>query len=701
MTPVVQVYNQMRWFILTFYLGSLGLFASEPSKAALQLFQKIQGADSVQVNDELAISSFCGPEKRKLIRSRWEERISWLKGSDFELSPILEKIDGELAVVLLGARSEASPDAASVMALGLVKKGEEWKVTPLEGSFDNAGLGFGRAMRDRIKALEQWMVSEKISAAAKLRQEEQERFRKSMEGLVGLDKLKLEDPEDALVEFLKAAHAGETEQLLVWQGILERDQLPERDWDRDIRATRKGMGNQDFRSAWRVLKSNKVMKVIVEGHGDEEDANYLASFLSTFRTDPRNDTLNPVRFQMFMTDRGWRIRLPPYLAYDEESVAIHREAFDEQFEWEDRNSAREMGYVFEAENEAIRTAEPKEMLEGVMADLKAGDVHTFLQRHYREEERFDDEEGEDDEEAEEDELELDNEKIDERRMERYREALTWWGSALGKKETVKVHLHKTYREGDLALGVFEVGTDESGWKPHYLNIWMAKEDDGWMLLPGVVIPLEHSIAPTLTEAQGKISEIYAADRAKVVKDFVAGVLKTFGIDDPTGAAIDEAGGRKIVEAWNEVALNGSVNDLILKSAVRAIPEDPEKFMRNIGYLRSSAAASDKPDRFLASMVAGRYRAFSMMVNARPEIEPSFPLVLVVPTKDGYRVLTDIELPLETNKGWSILNDDRIKALQAKLSEEDLASIVKLREWHQKVARPAWEQWNLEQDSKAE
>ena len=691
----------MRWFILSFFLSTLGLSGASPSDVALGILGDLQKVETVsELTEKLAISVFCGPEKRKIITQRWRSRAASFKGGEVKILPLGEKVDGEIAAVLLGVYSKSNPDEASVLALGLVLKGEVWKVAPVEGSFDNTGLGFSAEIKARVKTLEDWMILEKAETQARVIDEERARFNKSLEGSVDAELLKLEDPEDIISEFLKAAHAGELNKLLVWQGVLERDELPERNWKRDIRATRRGMTTVDPKSAWRTLRSNKVMKVVVEGSGDEEEGSYLLSLLSSFETNPRNQDLNPVRIDLLMTKGGWRIKLPPFLSYDGEGRDEHRKAFNESFDWGDRSSAKQMGYVFEVENEATRTESPKEMIDGVLADLAAGNVDSFLKRLYREEENFEEEE-----EPEEGEEELPAVKlnggdrdIDDRRMERYREAIDWWGKVLGKNETRKGVVRKFYEEGDLALFVIEVGTDASGWKPIYQPLWMAKGDEGWMVLPGVTEPLNHSIAPELKKVREEMSKTFRADLDEFEKAFIVEIIKSFGVDDPEGSAIDEEGGLKLLKEWGKVAREGRVLDLVEKSAVRAVPEKPEEFMRDLGFLRA-VAASPNPNKVLGSMAVGRFRAYSMMMDVGGDVVSSYPLVIVVPTKDGHRVLTDIELPLETNKGLRIMNDARVKNLKKTLAEADLKAIEELRAWHQKVAKPVWEKEALESAEK--
>jgi hypothetical protein len=106
-----------------------------------------------------------------------------------------------------------------------------------------------------------------------------------------------------------------------------------------------------------------------------------------------------------------------------------------------------------------------------------------------------------------------------------------------------------------------------------------------------------------------------------------------------------------------------------------------------------------PDQIIGSKAVGRFRGVSMMIDHGGGVDRACPLVLVVPTKTGHCVLVDVELPLETNKGIRLLNDERLEGLAKEVSKEDLAAIEELREWHQKVSRPVWGRWKSEQGDK--
>lgn len=687
----------MRWIVFTYLLGISGLLAGAPSEVALQLLRDLgEKEDQAKVLEKLAISPFCGPEKRGMIDDFWKSKASWAKAGNYAFSAVGEQVDDDLAAVLIGAKSPNGPDSVAIVSLGMVRRDGDWMVAPVAGTFENTGLGFGAELKARVRKLEDWMALERIGGVDKLKAEELERFRKEMDGVIPEDVLKLEDPEDVLNHFVKCAEEGNADALLVWQGILERDQLPDRNWDRCIRITRKGIKNEDARSVWRLLTSKKVMKVIVEGQGDTEEADYLLSFLSSYDTAPSSNNLNPVRFNMTMTKKGWRIHLPAFFEYADEDDRVFRTARNRDFDWEDRRGAREMGYVFEAENEKLRSPDPESLLTALIGDLGKEGLVPFLQRHYREVERVEDEEADDDDEAEENILPLGgnggNDEIDDRRMGRYEEAVKWWGGTLKNQKTLTATVAKLYKDEKLALGILSLDNGAGGWEPTYQTVWMAKEEDGWMILPGLKTPMLNSIQPALVEVQKKFADQFLKDKKIMEEKFLADVLKVVVLDGGEGKAASSEEAVALAKEWRTLAGKGGMLELLEKSAVRKLPENPVEFLKDVVAVRNGAKTATVPDQIIGSKVEARFHGVSMMVDDRNGVERACPLLIVTPTKNGFRVLVDVELPLETNKGVKLLNSARMDDLKKEMNEEDFAAIEKLRNWHQEISRPVWEKW---------
>ncbi|MGB0145198.1 MAG: hypothetical protein ACPGAP_10545, partial [Akkermansiaceae bacterium] len=316
----------MRWFVLFLVFASLRIQGREAGEAALSLMQNLRNPEErSKIVDRLGISRFCGPRKKESIIEHWKNRISWAEEGKFTFALIEEKVDGELAGALIAATTPNSPDLSSVISLALIRSDDEWKVAPIEGSFDNTGLGFGADTRDRAREIELWMGRQQIGAAARLQSEELRKFMKSMDGAVSEQDLRGHNADQVLESFIQAAEEGNSDALVVWQGYFERDEFPDVDWRQNLRVTRLGVEGKDRQKVWRLLTSNKVMKVVLNDEDQDEDgeASILVGFLSPYETGTMNDSLNPVRFPLKKTKSGWRVGLPVFFSLaDEESRAF-------------------------------------------------------------------------------------------------------------------------------------------------------------------------------------------------------------------------------------------------------------------------------------------------------------------------------------------------------------------------------------------
>ena len=117
-------------------------------------------------------------------------------------------------------------------------------------------------MLARAESLQRWVMKEKVGQLVKLRKSEQERFRESLEGAIAEDILSQQDSEQVLLEFLDAVYSGDVKKVLVWQGVLERDELLEWDWEQNVAATHLGMATTREKSAWQLLRSKSVLKAV-------------------------------------------------------------------------------------------------------------------------------------------------------------------------------------------------------------------------------------------------------------------------------------------------------------------------------------------------------------------------------------------------------------------------------------------------------
>lgn len=700
----------MRWFVLSLVICFLPLMGEEPGGVALAVMQDLRKSDEQsKIVDRLGISRFCGPRKRESIEEHWQARASWAEDGKFSFQLLDEKIDDDLAAVLIGAATPNSPDLSTVIPLALVKTGGKWKVAPVEGSFENAGLGFGAEVRARAGALEYWLSGEQVVATVRLQRAEMEKFKKAMEGAVPEEDLRGFGARKVLESFIKAAEEGNTEAMIVWQGYFERDEFPNLNWEQHLRATRLGVNGEDRQNVWRLLTSKQVLKVVLddEDRNSDGEANLLVGFLSPFETGTMNDNLNPVRFPMKKTMAGWRVGLPVFFSLADEDSRAFRNARNQDFNWEDRTGVRRIFRAFEERYEKIREKEAGSVIEGLLKDAAAGDLTTFLRRHYRYVEEKKEDQEEEGAEAEDDGEPLLQQRIiggrgrnepDEKRQSLYLEVIKWWSELHHDRRATEGELSGLFVEGKIALAILSLPPSSDTWKPVYQRVWLGWRQDGWMILPGRERPMLATYPAEEKEAIHRLAERYETELERITEEFLQNVLKEVTIDAGKGEAAHAELATKLVTDWRRVARNGGMLPLLKMSAVRERPEKAKDLLRDVGYLRKGAASAHEPDQVLGSQASGRFRAVSLASVVANGKEMQCPLFFVVPVEGGFRVLVDVELPLEVNRGISLLNEDRMDALSEALSKEDFAAITDLREWHQKTARPIWEKWNREREA---
>lgn len=690
----------MRWISVLFFLGLLPLSGGEPTKAVLSILEKLKSTKQQPgVPGEIGISGFAGPKTRSLLNEAWNQRADWIRGEKVEFFEGFEKIDGELSAVLVGARSADDPEEAEMMGFALRLEDGVWSVGPVEGSFNSMGLGFDKSLRTRVGELERWMAVERVTAADRLKKEALKRFKERMAKLVDPELLKSASPRKVMENFLAAARAGRTEELLVWQGVLERGDHDEIPWEEMISMTRKGMKNQDARNVWRLLNRPGVMQVLLDGEEDESEKSMLVSFLAGFSTGRDSKKLRPVIFRVRKNPEGWRVSLPSYFAKADEDQWDHWRAHQREVHFRDEVNTERMASVYEEEHAPRRAVNPAELLDRVARDLFDGTMEKSLPYLFRdppEENKEAEEDPEDEEVADPKDVLIDEDDLDPEveKVKRYREFAVWWAKTSGNLKGIKVGAKKVYQSGDLALGVLEILPKNGGWMPEYHSIWMSKDGGGWLILPGLKRPLSGLLPEDLEDDRAKLSADISRDREQLEKEFLESLFKRVSaLNDSENEAPSEEVALKITREWRNLVVGGNIPEILSRSAVRKMPESPLSILKNLTFLVKGAAVAEVPDRVLGNHVEGRMRGISLMVDGGRGISMDCPLMVVVPTEQGPRVLIDTELYLATNKGKKMRNDNEMARLKEKIPKEDFESLGKLLDWHEKTARPQWDKWN--------
>ena len=135
-----------------------------------------------------------------------------------------------------------------------------------------------------------------------------------------------------------------------------------------------------------------------------------------------------------------------------------------------------------------------------------------------------------------------------------------------------------------------------------------------MILPGAIAPMSNSIAPALMEIQQKFAQQFAKDRETMEAEYLEDVLRVVGIDDQAGKAASEEVAIALVKEWRSIAGKGGMLELLKKSAVRKLPENPGKFLQEVGFVITGAINAKVPDELIGNKVVARFHGVSMMID---------------------------------------------------------------------------------------
>ena len=160
----------VRILCLLIAASSCSLFAAEsnPGKAAIAYLEQVRdGKLNLDPGKATAISPHILEKKRLSIASRLKRLENDLGKGKLELGR--EKVEGDLAAVLIWKADGFDPSQMQVIPVGMVKRDGRWLATPVPASFENCGISYVADTRKRIEALESWMLRGQVEDLFQLR----------------------------------------------------------------------------------------------------------------------------------------------------------------------------------------------------------------------------------------------------------------------------------------------------------------------------------------------------------------------------------------------------------------------------------------------------------------------------------------------------------------------------------------------------
>lgn len=668
----------MKGAVLFFATTILGLSAG-PKEAVMQILEKAREGEIVSGKlDALGMSPHVGTRKKSVITQQWKDLRDWLESEKAEIEFADLKEDGDLAAVIVNARSRKNgPDAARAYSFGLKKEGEDWKVTPVAGSFMNAGLGFDQVVADRARKLEQWMSARQARVLMEFRRAELARYQRELANKVEGKVLEEATATEAFDHFRKAIADGDADRVLIWMGLLERMVEDGRDWTRLSAAVRKGLEGEDQLKVWRLMLDEEVIRLKVSENLAEDDASFLMGYMAPYTTGASREQNRVIRFHLENTPVGWRVILPAFFEYANADSSQHYNAHNQSSDWEDRQQARALGEIFEKQNKARFAKSPGELLKMITVDLNKGDYPNFIRFFLRPESDPENEGGDNRGRA---------------ASSRYAAIGRLWKDLRGKRrDDVKVTVARKIQQKEVAAGIL-LFEQAGSFKPSFKAIWMVKQIEGWSMVSSQTsltdAPFVKKYGRDARELEKKVEQAEKSLEENYLKDLLAKVPTPLD----TEGAPDEAASQKVVLAWRKELGEGSITSLLDQAAMVQVPDKPNLLMRNLLGAMKGVRVAKVEERILGAKSAGQFHGVSMFVDAGRGLEMHCPLVLVATTAKGPRVLADVELWYSSNQGKRIRNGAALIRLKKILSEKNFAAVKELFDWHEKLAGPVWEKW---------
>lgn len=635
---------------LVLALPATAATSGTPAEAAVSYVEKIRtGQVDLAPGADTAVSPATGQDKREIIAARIKRLSQEIDPGPVEAGPV--KQDGDLAAVLVRQTSGFDPGRLKVVAIGLVKKGQEWLAAPVPGSFENTGLGYDEARSNRIAALEQWMLREQVVDLGTMREQSAERLRKEIGAKLPKDALRTEKPSALLKRLLAASAARDQATMLGLLGGLQRE-LP-KDWTERLAAVSRAFAKEAFDPSWRLLASPGVIRTVMTEDGDDTQATLTLACLDASPESGRGK-LPAIRFMdldmVRDADGLWRIDLPGVLLKGDPANPHEEE------EESDEETLDTLPAAWRHQFPAAKPATATEASEAVVAALRSGNVESLLPL-----------------------LDLDgdppNALLGAKRL-----ALIW--RDLHSPRDLATLLPLGFLEkGDGAAAAYQMFSSRQPGRADIRTLFFIRRNGSWQLAPGLR-PSDPPQEPLV--AVKEWADTQGPEWTKNWEDLSLAASPALNqIPAAEGPAEDAA--RTAFTAWSEAIVKGDIATSIRLTAHFKRDQGTSRLLRNLGFELTGVAKTNQHATILAVIRRGSWTGISARIGKTGDPEATYPLYPMVTTPEGPRVMAEIDLFANGNRTREYLNETSWERLNAGGDADASAQLREIYEIHRKNA----------------
>lgn len=598
-------------------------------------------------------------ERVRILREGWESRA-------ISFEPIKSKVEGEYGVVIIELQDEKDPLAMEVIGLGVQRKKGEWKSAPLPGSFEGVFLGFDDEVEELVGRLERWMAAETVDLTEKRLSEARNEFQEKLASAAG-DVLLKDDPK-VIVEFFLAA-TRERDLMGALACMRELKKGPDYEWMemKDIFSI--GLQGKDSREQWRLLTDPYLLRMIGDVDVDEEEATVQVIFYDLDKSHGVCD----LRFDLLKADGRWKMILPPELRFADYEEGRFRGLTRMGRENEGLDLFEKFLELFRKENEAPGLSSLEEASDAVLEQLEAGDLSgLFAILHDGEL------------------MTLKEISVQFRAaaelLIRFQESDSSWSFR-------RVALEEKEQSGLLVIA--RLDPEKLDWI-HLEPIYMIKESGHWMIAPGVDEPGNFDAGDKEWRREEKeLRQIFRKEDDDYFTSLLPAFSELVSQVDQDSVRWGKADSLKALESVKEfrgMLKEGKMMEALKLTAVIEPGEAIWEGMKSLTYTTRGIQQAPEVDIYHSHAGEGAWSRVSVQVAAPALGEPQFLMYLVGPTKNGPRVVMDVDLRLATNKGRELLNENKLRRLGEVLGEDDLQLVSRLFIQHTTEAKKIYEEW---------
>jgi len=601
----------------------------EPAQVAVEFLDKVRtGKLNIEPGGDTDLTANTDEPKRREIARRLERNAADLDHGTLEASST--KIDANLAAVLVRKVGGFDPNRLRVFAVALIKHGDAWRPAPVLASFENSGVGYAPGLRQRLAALEAWMLEQQAVELAAIQQQAGERMRQAISVALPPEELRQLAPTTVARRFLDACAKQQLPVMLGLLGGLQPE--PPEDWNKRLQAAEAAAAEpQTAKRPWRLLVAPEVLRCVVRENTEASSASLAIACLDPIAAPghPAQLPLELVELNLEKTADGlWQVNLPPWFVSAKPQIPA---ADDPDTPWLSNYPATLRHTI---PLQALPT--PQAALSAYEQALHAPTLEPLMAM-----------------------LDLDGDKTT-ARLGCLRAASAW--GALHDPACIR---------HPLALGFFATDSVAAASfqyfslrEPDRLDVhvcFFEKAAAGWHLLAGFLpkAPAAANLLAAKTWADGEASRR-------------ADTWRTSGLSGSTqvsalapGNAPPEAAARSLVESWLAAIRAGNVAEALALTAWLDPDTSPARVLRNLSYEISGAG---KATSAAAILTVTRGHTWTTVAVCSHTSDPhSHPIYPVISSPAGPKILIEVDWFAHASRSREFLNTTAVSHLRNQIS----------------------------------